>query len=154
MRGELAGYDNPSVDGYIKILQFLAITTITVTTRTNRRAHAACNTFHIDQTRCIAGQAALTLKLDRDFTTLDRVILTRGIKPLVASWRYQNVSEAMRAGIRLLEQQEAQIAGIHQDLFDSPAEAQAGDLAEGSGSDAIRRAFAIARARAHGHHSG
>jgi antitoxin ParD1/3/4 len=59
----------------------------------------------------------------------------------------QNVSEAMRAGLRLLEQEEAQLAGIRKGLLEGLAQAKAGDLAEGSGKDAIRRAFATARAR-------
>jgi len=53
----------------------------------------------------------------------------------------------MRAGLRLLEQEEAQLAGIRKSLLEGLAQAKAGDLAEGSGEDAIRRAFATARAR-------
>ncbi|MEP2984695.1 MAG: type II toxin-antitoxin system ParD family antitoxin [Sulfitobacter sp.] len=77
------------------------------------------------------------------------VVLTKTqdhlVQALVASGRYQNVSEAMRAGLRLLEQEEAQITGIRQGLFEGLAQANAGDLAEGSGKDAIRKAFATAR---------
>ena len=68
------------------------------------------------------------------------------VQTLVASGRYQNVSEAMRAGLRLLEQEEAQIAGLRQGLLEGLAQARAGQLAEGSGEDAIRRAFRKARA--------
>lgn len=68
------------------------------------------------------------------------------VQALVASGRYQNASEAMRAGLRLLEQEEAQLAEIRQGLFEGLTQARAGDLAEGSGEDAIRRAFANARA--------
>ncbi len=68
------------------------------------------------------------------------------VQALVASGRYQNASEAMRAGLRLLEQEEAQLAGIRQGLLDGLAQAQAGDFSDGSGEDAIRRAFAKARA--------
>ncbi|GAW37133.1 antitoxin ParD1 [Roseovarius sp. A-2] len=68
------------------------------------------------------------------------------VQTLVASGRYQNVSEAMRAGLRLLEQEEAQIAGLRQGLLEGLAQAKAGQLAEGSGEDAIRRAFRKARA--------
>ncbi|WP_336099306.1 type II toxin-antitoxin system ParD family antitoxin [Roseovarius sp. CH_XMU1461] len=80
------------------------------------------------------------------------VVLTESqdqlVQALVASGRYQNVSEAMRAGLRLLEQEESQIADLRQDLLDGLAQAKAGDLAEGSGDDAIRRAFRNARSRA------
>ena len=68
------------------------------------------------------------------------------VQALVATGRYQNVSEAMRAGLRLLEQEEAQLAGIRRGLMEGLAQAKAGDLAQGSGKEAIRRAFAKARA--------
>lgn len=68
------------------------------------------------------------------------------VQALVASGRYQNVSEAMRAGLRLLEQEEAQLADIRQGLFKGLAQTKAGEFAEGSGEDAIRRAFRQARA--------
>jgi len=69
------------------------------------------------------------------------------VQALVASGRYQNVSEALRAGLRLLEQEEAHITGIRNGLLEGLAQAKARDFAEGSGKDAIRRAFATARAR-------
>ena len=43
-------------------------------------------------------------------------------------------------------QEEAQLAGIRQGLLEGLAQAKAGDLAEGTGEDAIRRSFAKARA--------
>lgn len=78
------------------------------------------------------------------------VVLTEAqdqlVQALVASGRYQNVSEAMRAGLRLLEQEEAELADIRQGLFEGVAQAKADEFAEGSGEDAIRRAFRQARA--------
>ncbi len=68
------------------------------------------------------------------------------VQALVASGRYQNVSEAMRAGLRLLEQEEAQVAGIREGLLEGLAQAKAGELADGSGEEAVRRAFRQARA--------
>ena len=68
------------------------------------------------------------------------------VQALVASGRYRNVSEAMRAGLRLLEQEEAQFAAIRQGLLEGLAQASAGEFADGSGEDAIRRAFRQARA--------
>lgn len=67
------------------------------------------------------------------------------VQALVASGRYQNASEAMRAGLRLLEQEEAQLADIRAGLLEGLRQATDGDLAEGSGEDVIRRAFARAR---------
>ena len=71
------------------------------------------------------------------------------INELLESGRYQNASEVLREGLRLLEdraeRQAAEIAQIRAGILEGMAQAEAGDFAEGSGDEAIERAFVRAR---------
>lgn len=78
------------------------------------------------------------------------VVLTEAqsdlVDRLVSTGRYQNASEALRAGLRLLEREEAEMTDLRARLTAGLDDARRGDLAKSSGEDAIRRAFAAARA--------
>lgn len=69
------------------------------------------------------------------------------IENLVGSGRYQNASEALRAGLRLLEQEEIATEELRQRLIAGLAEARSGARAPGTGEEAIRRAFQNAKDR-------
>lgn len=77
------------------------------------------------------------------------VVLTEAqdhlVQSLVSSGRYQNASEALRAGLRLLEQEEGALMKIRQGLYEGLRQVEAGELADGTGEDAVRRAFGRAR---------
>lgn len=64
---------------------------------------------------------------------------------LISSGGYQNASEVLRAGLRLIEREEAELMELRARLAAGLSQARSGDLAEGNGEHVIRRAFAEAR---------
>lgn len=77
------------------------------------------------------------------------VVLTKQqdelVDRLVTTGRFQNASEALRAGLRLLEAEEAEMAAFVARINKSYLSALAGELAEGTGEEVVNRAFGKAR---------
>jgi antitoxin ParD1/3/4 len=67
------------------------------------------------------------------------------VSQLVSSGRYQNASEALRAGLRLLEREEIEVADLRTRLAEGLRQAHSGEFADGDGVAAIRRVFRTAR---------
>ena len=91
------------------------------------------------------------MKLMETAVATRNVVLTETqsdlVDRLVASGRYQNASEALRAGLRLLEREEAELGDLRARLSVGLEQALQGELADGSGEAAMRCAFALARNR-------
>ena len=81
----------------------------------------------------------------RNFVLTDRQeTLVAG---LVASGRYRTVSKAIGAGLRLLVREEAEVSELSTRFANGVQQARDRDFAEGTGTEAIQRAFAKAQSR-------
>lgn len=67
---------------------------------------------------------------------------------LVASGRYQNASEAMRAGLRLLEKEESEWDEVRRGVLDGLEQVRRGEFAEGTPDEIFARAFAKGKVKA------
>ena len=66
---------------------------------------------------------------------------------LVKEGRYQNASEAVREGLRLVEEHEDDVRHLKNRLELARRDLAEGRIADGSGPDAINRAFSGARSK-------
>ena len=67
--------------------------------------------------------------------------LSAVIDGLVAKGRYQNASEAIREGVRLLEREEAEWQAFLDRIMVGYGQAERGEFVEGEGEDLVRRIF-------------
>jgi antitoxin ParD1/3/4 len=68
------------------------------------------------------------------------------VESLVSSGRFQNASEALRAGLRLLEHEERQVVELRERLKKSLSQADNCEFVDADGKDAVRNIFASVRA--------
>ncbi|MEM6625131.1 MAG: type II toxin-antitoxin system ParD family antitoxin [Pseudomonadota bacterium] len=77
--------------------------------------------------------------------------LEKWVDEVVETGEYKSASEVIRDGLRLLranrEREVAELSVIKARIQASLAQADAGTFADGSGEDAIRRSFAMARTK-------
>ena len=73
--------------------------------------------------------------------------LAQVVDGLVAKGRYQNASEAIREGVRLLEREEAEMEAFLARINAAYDEAERGDFAEGSTEEVFARVLAHAEGR-------
>lgn len=73
--------------------------------------------------------------------------LAQVVDGLVAKGRYQNASEAICEGVRLLEREEAEMAAFLERINAAYDEAERADFAEGSTDEVFARVLARAEGR-------